>query len=182
MCAVQVPRHLGWIFRPQLDSDYGIDAHVETVRLGYGSGRLLAAQVKSGKTGFKEPKDDGWVFRPKNKHVGYWLAHSLPVYLLLVDLNSDTVYWQIVNENTLSKSSKGGWKIHVPSANTIQTARTDWERAADSLSKDANKRLEDNLKVLSPQTRRLVEQLGTTEAGAAALLAAPCRRADERRP
>src|SRR4051794_20766162 len=80
VCALKVPRHLGWIFRPQLESDYGIDAHVETVRpSGYGSGRLLAAQVKSGPTGFKEPEDDGWIFRPRDKHVGYWLAHSLPV-------------------------------------------------------------------------------------------------------
>jgi hypothetical protein len=39
---------LKWLFRPQLRSDFGIDAHVERVEDGRATGRLLALQIKSG--------------------------------------------------------------------------------------------------------------------------------------
>ena len=45
---------LGWIFRPQESRDYGIDALVEIVTDGETKGQLLALQIKSGKSWFKE--------------------------------------------------------------------------------------------------------------------------------
>jgi hypothetical protein len=45
---------LGWLFRNQPTEDYGIDAHVEVVDGENVRGRLLALQIKSGTSWFKE--------------------------------------------------------------------------------------------------------------------------------
>ncbi|BBJ39969.1 hypothetical protein SSPO_026870 [Streptomyces antimycoticus] len=42
-------------------------------------GRLLALQIKSGMSWFREAAPEGWWFRPDGEHVAYWLNHSLPV-------------------------------------------------------------------------------------------------------
>jgi len=45
---------LGWLFREQPISDFGIDAHVETVGDGNPTGKLIAIQIKSGPSHFHE--------------------------------------------------------------------------------------------------------------------------------
>lgn len=47
-------KELGWIFREQTVADWGIDAHVEVANEKEPSGRLLALQIKSGKSFFKK--------------------------------------------------------------------------------------------------------------------------------
>jgi hypothetical protein len=91
VCQVLVTR-LGVVFREQSTSDFGVDAQVEMKRGGRPTGRLVGLQIKSGPSYFDEPYEDGWIFRPKEKHVPYWLNHSLPVYVLLVKLDMMTVY------------------------------------------------------------------------------------------
>ena len=109
---------LGWIVRPQLHADKGIDAQLEVVQDDKATGRLLALQVKSGKSWFREPTAGGWVFRPKEKHVRYWLGHSLPVAVVLVDLKKKSAYWQLVSKETVTSTGKG-WKMTIPAANTL---------------------------------------------------------------
>jgi hypothetical protein len=46
-------KELGWIFREQTIGDWGIDAHVEVANEKEPSGRLLALQIKSGKSFLK---------------------------------------------------------------------------------------------------------------------------------
>ena len=104
VCALQVTR-LGLAFREQGTSDFGVDAQAEMKREGRPTGRLVGLQIKSGPSYFDEPYEDGWIFRPKKKHVRYWLNHSLPVYVLLVKLDTMTVYWQEVTEQQLWSSS-----------------------------------------------------------------------------
>ena len=56
-----------WLFRRQLESDFGIDAQVEVVdEEGKPTGQLVALQIKSGPSYFKKRGDD-YVFRGKNK-------------------------------------------------------------------------------------------------------------------
>ena len=71
---VIVGKQLKWIVRPQLYADRGIDAHIEVVQDAKATGRLLALQVKGGESRFCESTADGFVFRPKAKHVDYWLG------------------------------------------------------------------------------------------------------------
>ena len=118
MVQVIVGKQLSWIVRPQLLADKGIDAHIEVVQNGNATGRLLALQVKGGKSWFKEPTADGFVFRPKPKHVEYWLGHSLPVAVVLVDVDKEIAYWQLVTEATVTSTEKG-WKMTIPTNNTF---------------------------------------------------------------
>ena len=53
---------LHWLFRDQPTEDYGIDAHVEVVDGEDVRGRLLALQIKSGESWFRELGPGGWWF------------------------------------------------------------------------------------------------------------------------
>jgi hypothetical protein len=80
---VAIQDEWGWLFREQPTEDYGIDAHVEIVEHDDVRGRLLALQIKSGESWFRESGPSGWWFRPDAGHVQYWLNHSLPVVVVL---------------------------------------------------------------------------------------------------
>ena len=70
----------GWIEREQYVADYGIDTQVEIVENGNPTGLLYCVQVKTGKSYINKTKDS-ITYYPKEKHVNYWLNHSLPVLL-----------------------------------------------------------------------------------------------------
>ncbi len=78
-----VEKELDWLFREQPTEDYGIDAQVEIVEGEAVSGKLLALQIKSGPSCFKQAGPGGWWFRPDAAHVRYWTNHSLPVVVLV---------------------------------------------------------------------------------------------------
>jgi hypothetical protein len=81
-----VHRELGWKFREQHESDVGVDALVEIVERERATGRLLALQIKAGRSWFREPAPSpGWVFRGPRRHLDYWLGHDLPVLVVLYD-------------------------------------------------------------------------------------------------
>lgn len=128
-----VEEELGWLFREQPTEDFGIDAHVEVVDGEDVRGRLLALQIKSGKSWFKEPAhDDGWWHRPDEDHVQYWLNHSLPVVIVMYDPRTRLCHWQLANRSALQRSSKGGWKLLIPKSQVLDSSAVDpWQRAAD---------------------------------------------------
>lgn len=123
---------LGWLFRDQPTEDYGIDAHAEIVDGEDVRGRLLALQIKGGKSWFSEPGPGGWWFRPDVAHVRYWTNHSLPVVVVLYHPETNQCHWQLVNRETLIETSTGRWKLLVPDTNFLdETARTPLEAAAE---------------------------------------------------
>lgn len=115
---------LGWIFRRQPESDFGIDAQIEIVAEKKPTGRLIAAQIKGGPSYFKSTTEDGYVFYIDSDHFEYWVNFSLPVVIVLVDVASEKAYWQLVSEETVVKTEKG-WKIVVPFGNLIEASATD---------------------------------------------------------
>lgn len=104
---------LGWIFREQSIEDYGIDAHVEVVENNKATGKLIALQIKSGGSWFREKVIDGFVFRGKAEHLEYWQQHSLPVIVVLYSDDEKIAYWQVVNKNSVKKTNKA-WRLIVP--------------------------------------------------------------------
>lgn len=123
---------LGWLFREQPMFDLGIDAHIEVVDNGESHGRLLAVQIKAGARYLKEQTEDGYVFRPEPKHVDYWLRHSLPVVVVLVDTKHTSAWWQNVSHQTIESTGKG-WKIIVPySQRLTATAAGELSALADT--------------------------------------------------
>lgn len=104
-----------WIFREQPIDDMGIDAHIEKVDEGDPKGKLLAVQIKTGTSHFKE-KQDSYTYYGKIEHLDYWTNHSLPVLLVAHFPETDETYWVLVNENAVERTKKG-WKINIPKAN-----------------------------------------------------------------
>ncbi|UJA21628.1 DUF4365 domain-containing protein [Thermoleophilia bacterium SCSIO 60948] len=119
-----VSEDLGWIFRDQTRKDFGIDALIELAhRDRRVTGRLIAAQIKCGKSWFSEPMADGtgWVYRGEVKHLNYWLGHSLPVILILCDQDDDRCYYAHVAAARVRQTSSG-WSIVVPRAQILDAS------------------------------------------------------------
>ena len=124
---------MGLIFREQPTDDYGVDAQIETIENGYATGKLIAVQIKSGESYFKEPTSEGIVFRGERKHYDYWLNHSLPVIIVLYNPENDKCYWNVVNSETATLTSKN-WKIEVPFSNLLENAKSKLFELADNLT------------------------------------------------
>ena len=104
---------LNWIFREQPIEDFGIDAHIEVCDGNEPTGRIIAAQIKSGDSYFSEENERGWVFRGESRHLNYWTSHSLPVILILCQPESRKAWWVPI-QSSLFESTGVGWKIIVP--------------------------------------------------------------------
>jgi len=120
----QVTDNLNWIFRPQKERDYGIDALVEVVTNNETKGQLLAFQIKSGSSWFNEKTDNGVVFRSDAEHLGYWTNYPLPVVVVLHNPDNNSCYWEVVNDKTIIQTGKG-WKIIVPYEQKIEKESKD---------------------------------------------------------
>ena len=161
------------IYREQTTSDYGVDGHFELRKAdGSASGRLVGAQLKSGKSWFDEPSDKGWIFRPKKRHIRYWFGHSLPMYVLLADVEAGEVYWEQVSKRTLQTGPKDGRFVDVPRSQILSTVRDSMVAAADKFARLAATDFEENLDHVSPTTRRLLREFAAGHPDAAALLTA----------
>ena len=95
-----VLRELKWVFREQPISDWGIDAHVEVTNQDEPIGRLLALQIKSGKSFFRK-RGNNYVFYGEGRHLRYWRNHSLPVTIVLHDPDTGLTLWQRVEESLI---------------------------------------------------------------------------------
>src|SRR5690349_1032051 len=99
---------IGFAVRQQETSDFGIDAHLEPRAGARGTGQLLALQVKSGNSYFREAADDeGWWSRPDQQHAVYWLEHVLPVLIVLVDGDQRRIFWEAVTHRTVQFTAEG---------------------------------------------------------------------------
>lgn len=116
--ATEAFERIGLLFREQPIHDYGIDAHVEVMEGERPTGSLIAVQIKSGASYFSERSDGGFIFRTDDGHMTYWMEHSLPVVLVLCDLDTKVAYWQIVSRDTVA-STGAGWRLIVPESQTI---------------------------------------------------------------
>lgn len=109
-----VTKELNWVFREQFISDYGIDAHIEICNAKEPTGKLIGVQIKAGTSYFKEDMGEYIVFRGKQKHLEYWLKHSLPVIIVLYNPETKECIWEHINESTIVMLNKSSWKINIP--------------------------------------------------------------------
>lgn len=103
---------LAWIFREQPLVDVGIDAHIEIVDDGIPTGKLIAAQIKTGISHFKNTKKH-LVYYGELKHYTYWLNHSLPVILIAHLPETSETFWEAVTIKNTSMTKKR-WRIEIP--------------------------------------------------------------------
>jgi tetratricopeptide (TPR) repeat protein len=170
---------IGWIFREQPIEDQGIDGHLEMVEplsigsgLGYrrGTGRLIAVQIKTGESWFREQSPDGWWFRFDKLHADLWLNHSLPVVVMLVDLNSHTAYWQEISPRTV-RSAGSSFKVEVPQTQVLTEGSCSFEVMASEGARVAVSRYDYSLEHLPPSVTSVFAALEEGNRGDAAMLA-----------
>ena len=110
---------LGWAFREQPTSDFGIDAQAEKLDSdGLGAGKLIALQIKAGASHFKKRGKD-FVYYGEDRHRDYWLKHSLPVFIVLHDPEANLTLWQKVEQHLIQKGKNGRWSITIPAGQTL---------------------------------------------------------------
>lgn len=94
--ALIVQEELGWQFRrtPQ-EADFGVDGYVDVITdEGYVTGKSLAVQIKSGSSYIKWDAAGTTRYRGDRKHVNYYLNHTVPVLLVIVDPETKSAWWR----------------------------------------------------------------------------------------
>jgi small GTP-binding protein len=98
--AFSIAGEAGQIFRPTLNSDWGIDGEIEFKDdVGQASGVRVYLQIKSGDSYVAMHKDDGReIFRIKEaRHAEYWQAHAYPV-MLVIRTSDKQIRWMNVTD------------------------------------------------------------------------------------
>ncbi len=124
---------LGYVFREQETVDCGVDAQIELVENKKASSKLINIQLKSGFSWFSEEADNSFVFRTNESHIDYWLENSLPVLIVLCNIDTENCFWQVISKTTALSTGKG-WKILVPKTQKVNAGMTtDLKRLVDTL-------------------------------------------------
>lgn len=97
-----------WMFREQPIDDVGIDAHMEFVESSGKSKQLLALQIKSGVSWFKERKGSNIIFRGiNNRQYNYWTMNTLPCIVVLYNPVDEMCIWQKLTNETIERTKAG---------------------------------------------------------------------------
>ena len=116
-CA-EIAERNNWLFREQPIDDIGIDAHMKWVEMNGISRQLLAVQIKSGESWFREQKDGHIIFRGINeRQYNYWTMNSLPCIVVLFNPADNMCIWQKLTSKTIERTNNGkgkGYFVRVP--------------------------------------------------------------------
>jgi hypothetical protein len=110
----------GWLFRrtPQ-EYDFGIDGYIDLItNEGFVTGKSIAVQIKSGKSYFSNVDEEGFVYSGEMKHVNYYSNHDAPIVLILVNVESNEIYFNEFDKKNIFPMGKN-WGIHIPISNLL---------------------------------------------------------------
>lgn len=112
ICAVAgIINDLQCIWRETSNADVGIDGQIEHLdKNGHCTGRIVAAQIKSGPSFFENATPTHFRFWAEEKHRRYWCDFPVPVALILYDPNRRCAFWtdarrQLRSPNRTNSSS-----------------------------------------------------------------------------
>ena len=119
---------MGRLFNDREDIGTDLLLNVRTSQ-GLELGLLIAAQVKTGPSFFREPtkpqagEPEGWWFRDTARsHLDSWSDHVLPHLIILYDDRSRQAYWAHVTADSIRSTGKGARSCsRGPSASTPRT-------------------------------------------------------------
>lgn len=112
---------MGQIWRETPMADVGIDGQIEYVSPeGFATGRMIAVQIKSGPSFFKESNGD-WYFNPEDKHRFYWERFPLPVLIIIHNPDTNLSYWQDVRQVLRVTKPTDAKGITIPKSNILQS-------------------------------------------------------------
>lgn len=130
-----VSEKLGYIFREQPTDDYGIDAHIEIFSNNGATGKLIAVQIKSGKSYFKEFKNGSYVYRGNERHYRYWTNHSLPVIIVLYNPDTKECIWEEIKQEKIKILPSNEWKININKDNKLdENSKAKLKKIADNIT------------------------------------------------
>ncbi len=149
-----VTHGLGWKFREQYESDFGVDAIIEETVDGEPTGRLIALQIKAGESRARQLRDGSrWRYRGGKAERARWLAYSIPVIVVLYDATRHIAHWQHVSNSTAHLTTKGFY-LDVPNDQALTVdalpalvdiqrrwmpnRQTSWDRALESIARCAS--------------------------------------------
>lgn len=116
-CA-EISERNNWLFREQPVNDLGIDAHMECCDPSGEVKQLIALQIKSGESWFREKKENCIIFRDINeRQYNYWITNSLPCIIVLYNPVDNSCIWQKLTVDTIKKTNGGegkGYFVEVP--------------------------------------------------------------------
>ena len=118
LTGLKITGALGYVFRAKAVSDVGIDGEIEIRDGGKSHGRLVALQIKTGPSYFKERTKKGFVFRGSMTHLRYWLNYSVPVLVVLCDLKEGECYWALVDLENI-RFHERSWSMEIPFAQKL---------------------------------------------------------------
>ena len=147
---------MGWLFREQPVSDYGIDALAEPKEDDKPTGELIAIQIKTGKSYFRR-RGTNFVFHGVQRHLDYWLNHSLPVFIILHNPESDLTIWQRVERHLITIHKSDKWSIDIPSNQVLDPHAAEYIRCGISSDPAPVRRL--RLALDLPLIREISKQL-----------------------
>ena len=114
----EIAERNNWMFREQPVDDVGIDAHMEFIESSGKPKQLIALQIKSGASWFKEKKDGYIIFRNiNNRQYNYWTMNTLPCIVVLYNPDDDMCIWQKLTDETIERTNDGkgkGFFVKVP--------------------------------------------------------------------
>lgn len=101
-----------WAFREDPITDIGIDAQLEIIENNKSTGQLIALQVKSGLSFFKNENENSYIYYVDSNHIDYWFKHNLPVILILYHPKEKKLYWAPISMETVTHN-KVGYKVEI---------------------------------------------------------------------
>ncbi len=143
-----------WLFREQKVLDFGVDAEVEITEDDMPTGKLIALQIKSGTSFFKQEIKEGYVFYGEMRHLKYWTNHVLPMFLILHNPETGVTLYQRIEER-LCKITDKRWSIVVPRDNALNASAAGDLAAGPDLDEEGQLRLRFSLD--APLMERFVD-------------------------
>lgn len=112
---------MGFIFREIPNSDTGIDGYIEEVNCSHeATGRLLAVQIKSGKS-YLNDRGEYFVYYADESHIKYWKLYSIPVILCIYNPETGNTYFQSIKSHSQDFSNK----ICIPKGQILSSKNKD---------------------------------------------------------
>lgn len=136
-------KDINWIFREQPIADFGIDALIEETIDKDPTGRLIAAQIKTGSGNF-HLSENYLTHYISNIHYNYWMGYVLPVILIAYLPEEELLVWQLISRETLKKTPKK-WKVRIPKNKILGN------KSANELTEVLNSRFKKVLKSVPEQ-------------------------------
>ncbi|MDO5423712.1 MAG: DUF4365 and DUF1817 domain-containing protein [Eubacteriales bacterium] len=117
-----VSSQLGCVYhRVHQEQDFGVDGYLELVENGRVTGKLVGIQIKCGDSYFEKQTSGGYRYVGEQRHLNYYLNHSLPIFLVILDTALERGNWALFEVGKTSPLPNQKWWIEIPAWQELRT-------------------------------------------------------------